>query len=186
LITPPLIAHLLSLPRRLKGIAVSHPHVRLSIPDYRPVCQLDHLALLPSKRERLISGIIQFFTTSLTWSRALQIPLYLCSADKQWLQRLEDIHAHDRVVWWDDMFELARGLKLIQCGGSVCFLLSTRNCSSEIKVISQVPASYTGIDQWNQLHTRLTLDLEYYLRRIQSWYSPLKRALRSYGLYLIW
>ena len=59
----------------------------------------------------------QFFTTSLTWSRALRIPLYLCEADKEWFQRAGDIRDSDKVVWWEGEKELGPGVRVIQCGG---------------------------------------------------------------------
>ncbi|OCF45103.1 hydrolase [Kwoniella heveanensis CBS 569] len=80
----PLIGHLTSLKRPLKGIAISHPH---------------------------------FFSTSLTWSRALNVPLYLNEDDKEWYQRLGDIRESDPVIWWIGERELGRGVKVIQCGG---------------------------------------------------------------------
>ncbi|ORY29341.1 hypothetical protein BCR39DRAFT_532414 [Naematelia encephala] len=58
-----------------------------------------------------------FFSTSLTWSRALRVPLYLCSADKEWFQRLSDITPQDDVRWWTDEIDLGPAVKLIQCGG---------------------------------------------------------------------
>ncbi|WVF66059.1 hypothetical protein IAT40_000797 [Kwoniella sp. CBS 6097] len=80
----PLIGHLTSLKRPLKGIVISHPH---------------------------------FFSTSLTWSRALSVPLYLNEDDKEWFQRLVDVKDKDQVVWWTGEKELGKGVKVIQCGG---------------------------------------------------------------------
>ncbi|WVQ93691.1 hypothetical protein IAU59_000767 [Kwoniella sp. CBS 9459] len=80
----PLVGHLTSLERPLKGIVISHPH---------------------------------FFSTSLTWSRALDVPLYLNEDDKDWFQRLGDIRDSDQVVWWTGERELGKGVKVIQCGG---------------------------------------------------------------------
>ncbi|WVR03655.1 hypothetical protein IAU60_000650 [Kwoniella sp. DSM 27419] len=80
----PLVGHLSTLRKPLKGIAISHPH---------------------------------FFSTSLTWSRALQVPLYLCEDDKEWYQRSGDITEGDQVEWWTGEKVLSQGLKLVQCGG---------------------------------------------------------------------
>lgn len=61
----------------------------------------------------------QFFATSLTWSRALRVTLYLCEADREWFQRLSDIKQEDQVVWWTGRKDIGPGVTLIQCGGSV-------------------------------------------------------------------
>ncbi|WVO13301.1 hypothetical protein L204_100914 [Cryptococcus depauperatus] len=58
-----------------------------------------------------------FFTTSLTWSRALNIPLYICADDREWYQRLDDIKETDDVRFWTQQVQLGKGVKLIQCGG---------------------------------------------------------------------
>ncbi|KAI9632904.1 uncharacterized protein MKK02DRAFT_19982 [Dioszegia hungarica] len=58
-----------------------------------------------------------FFSTSLTWSRLLGVPLYLNEADKAWYVRLDEIGEGDKVVWWTGEREIGKGLRLIQCGG---------------------------------------------------------------------
>ncbi|WWC66731.1 uncharacterized protein I206_100636 [Kwoniella pini CBS 10737] len=74
-----------------------------------------------SKLKRPLKGIAishpHFFATSLTWARALRVPLYLCEDDKEWYQRLNDIEAQDHIIWWKGEKELDKGVKLIQCGG---------------------------------------------------------------------
>lgn len=91
-ISPALVAYLLNLEQPLKGIIISHPHVS---------CRAARL--------------IKFFTTSLTWARALRVPLYLSSADKTWYQRSGDVT--DEVVWWDDEIKLSTELRGVICGG---------------------------------------------------------------------
>jgi hypothetical protein len=59
----------------------------------------------------------QFFASSLTWARALRVPLYLCKADKRWFQRLGDIRPEDNVQWWSGEAILGQGVKVVQCGG---------------------------------------------------------------------
>lgn len=61
----------------------------------------------------------QFFSTSLTWSRALGVPLYLNEGDKDWFQRLGDIKDTDKVIWWTGKMEVGPGVTLVQCGGYV-------------------------------------------------------------------
>lgn len=43
--------------------------------------------------------------------------MYLCEADKEWYQRLDDIEDSDNVRWWSGEVELGKGVKVIQCGG---------------------------------------------------------------------
>ena len=62
---------------------------------------------------------VQFFASSLTWSRALGISLYLNEADQDWYQRYKDIITEDQVVWWRDERELGAGVRVIECGGYV-------------------------------------------------------------------
>jgi hypothetical protein len=81
---------------------------------------LSHLSLCNS-------ADIQFFSTSLTWSRALGVPLYLNEADKEWFQRLGDIRPDDQVVWWSGRKELGPGVTLVQCGGYVGPIISAYN-----------------------------------------------------------
>lgn len=57
----------------------------------------------------------QFFSTSLTWARALNIPLYINESDREWYQRADE--AKDVVRWWTGREVLADGVTLIQCGG---------------------------------------------------------------------
>jgi hypothetical protein len=63
------------------------------------------------------SSLDQFFATSLTWARALRLPLYLNEADKEWYQRLDDIRDTDQVVWWRHERALSPAVKMIECGG---------------------------------------------------------------------
>ncbi|WWC85986.1 uncharacterized protein L201_000857 [Kwoniella dendrophila CBS 6074] len=75
-----------------------------------------------NKLKRPLKGISishpHFFTTSLTWSRALNVPLYLCEDDKEWYQRISDIKEEDdNIIWWRSEKELSKSVKLIQCGG---------------------------------------------------------------------
>lgn len=58
----------------------------------------------------------QFFSTSLTWSRALKVPLYINANDKQWYARKPEIK-DDEVVWWRDKITLSEGVDVIECGG---------------------------------------------------------------------
>ncbi len=97
-----LVGHLKSLKSPLRAMAISHPHVsHLSLVSFGP------------------TGMLQFFTTSLTWSRALGIPIYLCETDKEWYQRLNDIKPEDDIRWFTDEAVLGKGVTVIQCGGSV-------------------------------------------------------------------
>ncbi|RXK35967.1 hydrolase [Tremella mesenterica] len=57
-----------------------------------------------------------FFSTSLTWARALQVPLYICEDDKPWFQRLSDV-SEGEIKWWRGKQELGPGVTVIQCGG---------------------------------------------------------------------
>jgi len=96
----PLVSYLSSLSKPLKAIAISHPHVH-------PV----HIVRFVANQ--------QFFATSLTWSRAIGVPLYLNEADKDWFQRLGDLKDTDEIVWWTGRKELGPGVTLVQCGGCV-------------------------------------------------------------------
>ena len=65
----------------------------------------------------VVLSLDQFFSTSLTWARALQVPLYVCEADKEWYQRFDDIKSSDEVIWFSDKVELGKGVTVVQCGG---------------------------------------------------------------------
>lgn len=78
---------------------------------------IGHLELLKSPLKAMAISHPHFFTTSLTWARALQIPLYLCEADREWFQRLPDVKDDDDIRWFTDEALLGHGVKVIQCGG---------------------------------------------------------------------
>ncbi len=58
---------------------------------------------------------MQFYTTSLTWSRALGVPLVLAVADKEWFFR--ETHVTDEIRWLEDCKEIGPDVKMIRCGG---------------------------------------------------------------------
>jgi hypothetical protein len=127
------VGYLLGLKQPLKAIAISHPHVgpnspgcvllRHRLPDtcylLPATCSLRPFARCPSLIARPIQApdASQFFASSLTWSRALRVPLYLCEADNRWFQRLSDIRPEDKVEWWSGEAILGQGVKVVQCGG---------------------------------------------------------------------
>ncbi|WRT63881.1 uncharacterized protein IL334_000807 [Kwoniella shivajii] len=76
-----------------------------------------HLTTLSKPLRAIAISHPHFFTTSLTWSRALKVPLYLCEDDREWFQRSGDITHDDQVIWWKGEQELGKGVKVIQCGG---------------------------------------------------------------------
>ncbi|KAK1927792.1 hypothetical protein DB88DRAFT_507865 [Papiliotrema laurentii] len=78
---------------------------------------ISHLLSLSKPLKAIAISHPHFFSTALTWSRALQVPLYLCEADKAWFQRLDDVRDTDQIRWWSNETELGPGVKLIQCGG---------------------------------------------------------------------
>ncbi|OCF73545.1 hydrolase [Kwoniella mangroviensis CBS 8886] len=78
---------------------------------------IGHLSKLDKPLKAIAISHPHFFSTSLTWSRALKVPLYLCEDDKDWYQRLGDIRPDDQVVWWIGEKEMGRGIMLVQCGG---------------------------------------------------------------------
>lgn len=57
-----------------------------------------------------------FFSTSLTWSRCLKVPLILAAADKHWFQRLSDVKEGE-IEWVHNVASLEDGVTMIQCGG---------------------------------------------------------------------
>jgi len=59
----------------------------------------------------------QFYSTSLTWSRALNVPLYLNALDEEWYQRKGSLKDDDRVVFWREKVELGPNVTVIECGG---------------------------------------------------------------------
>lgn len=75
------------------------------------------MALLSRVSARALIVVYQFFSSSLTWSRALNIPLYICAADKEWYSRIGDLKDSDDVRLWSGETELGPGVKLVQCGG---------------------------------------------------------------------
>lgn len=89
---------------------------------------------------------VQFFSTSLTWSRALQVPLYLCAADKEWYQRADDIKPSDQIIWWSDTVSLGPNVSLVQCGGYVCHSLRRGVLATECR---HFPGS--SILHWDRL-----------------------------------
>ncbi|WWC58309.1 uncharacterized protein I303_100849 [Kwoniella dejecticola CBS 10117] len=78
---------------------------------------IGHLSKLKTPLKGIAISHPHFFSTSLTWSRALKVPLYLCEDDQEWYQRSGDIGKDDAVVWWKGEQELGPGVKVIQCGG---------------------------------------------------------------------
>jgi glyoxylase-like metal-dependent hydrolase (beta-lactamase superfamily II) len=55
-----------------------------------------------------------FYTTIVEWSRAFDVPVYLHSADREWVMRPDD----DAIVFWDgETRELLPDVTLINCGG---------------------------------------------------------------------
>ncbi|WVW81997.1 hypothetical protein I302_104002 [Kwoniella bestiolae CBS 10118] len=78
---------------------------------------IGHLSKLKKPLKGIAISHPHFFSTSLTWSRALKVPLYVCEDDKEWYQRLSDSKDDDQVIWWKDEQELGRGVKVVQCGG---------------------------------------------------------------------
>ncbi|WVQ79136.1 hypothetical protein IAT38_001231 [Cryptococcus sp. DSM 104549] len=78
---------------------------------------IGHLTELKTPLKAIAISHPHFFSTSLTWARALRVPLYLCEADKEWFQRLDDVKESDDVRWWTGEAELGPGVKVIQCGG---------------------------------------------------------------------
>lgn len=60
---------------------------------------------------------LQFFSTSLTWARALDVPLYICETDKEWYQRRGEIRPEDNVVFWTGRETVGPGVTVVQCGG---------------------------------------------------------------------
>lgn len=88
----------------LKAIAISHPHVNSwCIRFLFPMCWRFYL-------------VLQFFSTSLTWSRCLKVPLILAAADKHWFQRLSDVKEGE-IEWVHNVASLEDGVTMIQCGG---------------------------------------------------------------------
>ena len=100
-LSPALIDHLSKLKTPLKAIAISHPHV-------------SDCVLCSHATDRFDA---QFFSTSLTWSRALNVPLYLCEADKEWFYRSGDVTETDQLVWFTGSIALSENIKVVQCGG---------------------------------------------------------------------
>ncbi|KLT42614.1 hypothetical protein CC85DRAFT_307982 [Cutaneotrichosporon oleaginosum] len=58
-----------------------------------------------------------FYSTSLVWARALNVPLYICETDKEWFVRRGDIQHTDEVRFWTGRETLGPGVTLVQCGG---------------------------------------------------------------------
>ncbi|WWD16304.1 hypothetical protein CI109_100730 [Kwoniella shandongensis] len=78
---------------------------------------IGHLTTLKQPLRAIAISHPHFFAASLTWSRALKVPLYICEADKEWFQRLDDVRDNDDIRFWSDEEELGPGVKVIQCGG---------------------------------------------------------------------
>ncbi|AFR97789.2 hydrolase [Cryptococcus neoformans C23] len=78
---------------------------------------IGHLSELKKPLKAMAISHPHFFSSSLTWSRALNIPLYICAADKEWYSRIEDLKDSDDVRFWSGEVELGPGVKLVQCGG---------------------------------------------------------------------
>ncbi|TXT07490.1 hypothetical protein VHUM_03210 [Vanrija humicola] len=75
-----------------------------------------HLTHLRRPLKAMAISHPHFFSTSLTWARALGVPLYINALDKEWYQRRESAGA-DEVVFWSGTQRLSSTLTLIECGG---------------------------------------------------------------------
>jgi glyoxylase-like metal-dependent hydrolase (beta-lactamase superfamily II) len=59
-----------------------------------------------------------FYTSSLTWAKALQTKIFISHLDKQWFQRINEGLAKDLVVFFDsETYNLLPGITIIRCGG---------------------------------------------------------------------
>ncbi|ODN76721.1 hypothetical protein L202_05346 [Cryptococcus amylolentus CBS 6039] len=78
---------------------------------------IGHLTALEKPLKAMAISHPHFFATSLTWARALKIPLYICASDQTWFARAEDLEDGDDVRFWLGEEVLGPGVKLVQCGG---------------------------------------------------------------------
>ena len=59
-----------------------------------------------------------FYTSSLTWAKALQTKIYISHLDKEWFQRKDEGLAKDKVVFFEsDTLVLLPGITIVRCGG---------------------------------------------------------------------
>lgn len=76
-----------------------------------------YLSSLEPALKAIVISHPHFFSTSLTWSRALHVPLYVCETDREWYQRRGEIGPDDEVKWWTGRREIGPGVTVVQCGG---------------------------------------------------------------------
>ncbi|PWN35245.1 uncharacterized protein FA14DRAFT_39364 [Meira miltonrushii] len=59
-----------------------------------------------------------FYTSSLTWAKALQTKIFISHLDKEWFQRAHEGLAKELVVFFDsETYQLLPGITIVRCGG---------------------------------------------------------------------
>ncbi|KAL1411864.1 hypothetical protein Q8F55_002839 [Vanrija albida] len=75
-----------------------------------------HLVALKRPLKAIAISHPHFFCTSLTWARALGVPLYINELDREWYARAGSLREGE-VVFWRGTHALTASITLVECGG---------------------------------------------------------------------